>query len=221
MNLKVGDKVKICKTGNRTSYVKILHQTGVVRVITEYTSPNTGRGYTYYVEIPGMPNENQQDGFWVFRERDMLIKLEEVGLAIADHADAVNYCFENLYSKEKEKMELLQIYFDNQMTKISLEYHKASEKIKKQDETYNEIAKIREKYNNVDGFFISLGNYVFDKEIAAKLKKLSADRDQKECVLRDTMHEIEAQLEICTTYEQKQQVLKAYKILDENGILIK
>lgn len=116
-------------------------------------------------------------------------------------------------------MELLEIYYENQERKLQLQLNKKVENVKKQDETYKELFEIANKFSNTKGVAISIGGYVFDKKLETKLEKLYDQYHEDRNRLMVLHDEINAQIQICETYEQKMNVLKIYDVIDEKGKL--
>jgi len=58
-------------------------------------------------------------------------------------------------------------------------------------------------------------------ETAKALLKLSEKITKEQLALDDKYDEIKTMISACDTYEQEMDVLKAYGIVDENGVLIK
>lgn len=128
-----------------------------------------------------------------------------------------------IYKKENKEMELLEIYFENKQIENDAECEQACEKARKKDLMYKGICEIQENYKDIGGVRISIdhGVYEFNESVKKEILKILDKRDRRDKVLRELECEIKAQLKMCETYEQKQAILKAYNIIDEQGKLIK
>ena len=132
-----------------------------------------------------------------------------------DHIDASAYTFIN---KGEDKMKLLEIYEDKQTEKIYNEYSTKLEKIRATDPRYKEILDFKKKFEKE--VVVYDDSYTFSDVIVRKGNDLLKQRQIALDVLRSTMREVNAQLELCETYEQKMAVLRSYNIVDENGVLV-
>lgn len=131
---------------------------------------------------------------------------------------------ENKKRKENNKtMRLLEIYKNKQEEEIKLRYKKQEEDILEKDE----LVAIAEEYNAKLKFLIadeekiekiSLIKDRVITEYSKKAIKLLAEQKNKELEgLYQFIDIIEAQLEIAETYEQKQEILRTYKILNDDN----
>jgi hypothetical protein len=122
--------------------------------------------------------------------------------------------------KENKEMELLNIYFEKKRDLVYKKYEIKAEKIKAKNEEYKELTEIMHKYKDNDCVSIYVSsNYPLGKELDAELKKVFDDKNNELQKLSDLKIEIEAQLELCETYEQKMNMLKTYQIVKDNGVL--
>lgn len=131
---------------------------------------------------------------------------------------------ENKKRKENNKtMRLLEIYKNKQEEEIKLRYKKQEEDILEKDE----LVAIAEEYNAKLKFLIadeemiekmSLIKNRIITDYSRKAIKLLVEQKNKELdKLYQLIDIIEAQLEIAETYEQKQEILRIYKILNDDN----
>ena len=77
-----------------------------------------------------------------------------------------------------------------------------------------------DKNNNIEDIVEDVRkDALFDEKISKKLKYEVGIFFIKKQKIQRMSEEIVAQLEMCDTYEQKQQVLKNYKIINDKGIM--
>ena len=224
---KVGDIVAVCCHRAVTGYEHTSGKIGHIVNIKSYTKCDK----TYdriYVDLSPLHNPAQEQGLFIFKKEELMLLKEEEPPTHAEHDFGVwtckfsTDCVPNIKIKEEKKeMELLEIYNENQERKLRLQFNKKVENVKKQDETYKELFKIANKFSNVKGIDICIDGYVFDKEIETKLEKLHKQYNEDRRRLMVLHDEINAQIQICETYEQKQAILKAYGVIDEQGKLNK
>lgn len=226
---KKGDEVVINKRGdNRRGYDNLYGRIGKIQFVKIYEGRSTPE-ITYHVKVDGRKNPNQCDGWFVYDEEDLEYTTR------CDEMDALEYCIHapelrlginkvNYYLKneEKKEMELLNIYFDEKIKQLEIEHDKKRDKIKTKDPIIKEVYALANKYKDVKGLSIFPNyEYQFSQEILEEMNKCDKDyRIQRE-KLSSLEHEIKAQLDICETYEQKMNVLKAYGVVDEQGKLNK
>ena len=118
-------------------------------------------------------------------------------------------------------MELLELYFNRKRAELDVKYREKREKIKR-NVMYTEVMDLRKKYAHIAEFNIYVTNvYKFSTEIETEIIKNDREHDKKLDELYCQRQEIKAQLDICETYEQKINVLKAYGVVDEQGKLNK
>ena len=227
---KKGDEVVINKIGdNRRGYDNLYGRIGKIQFVKIYDGHATPE-ITYHVKVDGRKNPNQCDGWFVYDEEDL------EGIAHCDGIDAMEYCIKgtfgtglcvpktpiNYYEKENKEMELLEIYFEEKQKQLEIKRDAKCDKIKLKDPIIRELEALAEKYKDVKGLSIFANyEYQFSKEIYAELDKCEKDYKRQKGELIGLEKEIVAQLALCETYEQKQAILKAYGVIDEQGKLNK
>lgn len=221
---KVGDDVRIIKTADKRScYKGLCNHTGVVKYIREYRDETT-----YYLQLSDRVNPAQEQGWFVYDEEDLehkcCLRIDEPRIVISGTTYNVDdfATIKNKYEKEKKEMKLLEIYFNEKIKQLEIEHDKKHDKIKTKDPIIKELDALAKKYKDVKGLSIFPNyEYQFSQEILEEMNKCDKDyRIQRE-KLSSLEHEIKAQLDICETYEQKMNVLKAYGVIDEQGKLNK
>jgi hypothetical protein len=126
--------------------------------------------------------------------------------------------------KENKKMniKLLDIYYEKESKKLHEKYENKAEKLRMQDLRYSTLKSIEavvktkelEEAVSVYPNSIKLNDY-----IGQEIRKVYNELSKKETELRMLCDEINAQLEMCETYEQKQEILKRYKVINEKGTI--
>ena len=221
---KVGDEVRITKIADKRScYKGLCNHTGVVKYIREYRDETT-----YYLQLSDRVNPAQEQGWFVYDEEDLehkcYLRIDEPRTIVTGTTYNVGdfETFINKIEEEKKEMELLDIYFNEKIKQLEIEHDKKYDKIKTKDPIVKEVYALAKKYKDVKGLSIFPNyEYRFSKEILEEMNKCDNDyRIQRE-KLSSIEHEIKAQLDICETYEQKMNVLKAYGVIDEQGKLNK
>ena len=151
------------------------------------------------------------------------LELSEVNLlhslGVEDWIDNNSYqplSQENINSNNKKEdkeniMKLLEIYKDRKTEQIYKVESEKKEEIRLKDKDYAAYKKLNnDKINFIGDFSDDIKKQFAEVEAETKL-----ELSKVECMIR----EVEAQLEICESYEQKVSVLKLYNILDEEGKL--
>lgn len=174
------------------------------RVSEIYTVP-----YVPYTSVNNIPDE--------------FIRMSD---AIKDSIDSYqqamnNELYERLFQgkfdsndKKEDKeniMKLLEIYKDRKTEQIYQSEKKTEGDVKLKDKDYAAYKKLNNDKVNFIGDF--------SDEIKKQLREVEKETADALCKVESMVKEVEAQLEICETYEQKVAVLKLYNILDEDGKL--
>ena len=208
----IGDDVRVVKpVDKRASYVGLYNRVGCVKKITTYKENNT-----IYVEFLNAYNASQEHGWFVYDESD----LEKDNGLITTRWTTDDFEPYIKIKEEKKEMELLDLYFIRKRDELEVKYHEKREKIKRKDVMYTEVMDLRKKYAHIAEFNIYVTNcYKFSTEIETEIIKNDREFDKKLDELYCQQREIEAQLDICETYEQKMNVLKIYNVVDEKGKL--
>ena len=135
---------------------------------------------------------------------------------------SVSEMLNKIEKKENKEMELLEIYFEEKQKQLEIKRDAKCDKIKLKDPIIRDLEALAEKYKDVKGLSIFANyEYQFSKEIYAELDKCEKDYKRQKGELIGLKKEIVAQLDLCETYEQKQAILKAYGVIDEQGKLNK
>lgn len=221
---KVGDEVRIIKIADKRScYKGLCNHTGVVKYIRKYRDETT-----YYLQLSDRVNPAQEQGWFVYDEEDLEFKcgIYNEPPIRAEHAWTCEFLTDGVpnikIKEEKKEMELLDIYFNEKIKQLEIKHDAKCDKIKLKDPIVRELEALAEKYKDVKGLSIfTTYEYQFSQEILEEMNKCDKDyRIQRE-KLSSLEYEIKAQLDICETYEQKMNVLKAYGVIDEQGKLNK
>ena len=124
---------------------------------------------------------------------------------------------------ENEMNKIVELYEERNRGKIYTEYKKKCDKIKLADENYKVYKECLDKlipiYEKTKQSFRDITEPYLSEETAKKLDELELKKEADLTKLENELDEIKAQISMCETYEQKQSVLKLYKVIDENGKL--
>ena len=146
-----------------------------------------------------------------------------------DQMDAYTYSmFETRYhiddiikGDNKTMNNILDIYGDRKREKINKHYEQLMEQTKLADERYvifKDCSNKLDKLYKEDGI---ITNYLVEPRLAEKTKKhleeLAELREEEYCKLDNKIKEVNAQLSMCETYDQKQEILRIYNIINKNG----
>lgn len=224
IDFKVGDIVAVCCHRETTGYEHANNKIGTIVNVKSYTKGDK----TYdrvYVDLSPLHNPAQDQGLFIFKKEElMLLKEDEPPIW---HCDVATFSEEELtpyikIKEEKKEMELLDIYFNEKQREIREKYREKGAKIKCKDPVYKELTDIAKKYEGVRGVICYAGcDFEYNDEIRKALVKNDRDCDVQLDNMFNLKKEIMAQLDICETYEQKMNVLKAYGVIDEQGKLNK
>ena len=225
--MKVGDKVRILDGERRLRYEQILNKIGKIVRISTYTDPHTHINNTnYYVEIPEFANEYQAKGWWTFKNATSLRLISDE--VTCDSMDAYEYCIRTRWTiddittnKGDNYMTILEIYKERKRDKINKKYDDMENAIKQCDPRYkvwrectNTLLKLYEEDKILANAFAPIN---LSDDTRKKLNDNDKLRTQELRDLSDKLNEVQAQLSMCETYEQKQDILRIYKIIKENG----
>lgn len=233
--MKKGDKVRVLDAEKRTRYEQITNEIGEIVRISSYVDPYTHIENTnYYVEIPEFANEYQSNGWWVFKNATSL-RLISDEVTCDDHMDAISYAMwgfdknyikvpivkESLEDKGDNYMTILEIYKEKRREKINKKYDDMENAVKQCDPRYkvwrectNTLLKLYEEDKILANAFAPIN---LSDETRKRLNAIDKTRREDLNDLANKLNEVQAQLSMCETYEQKQNVLNTYKILKANG----
>ena len=225
LKFKKGDVVIIDNAEKRSAYVRMLGKVGTI-VDAEYTRYIDDERITYRVRVDDSPNEYQENGLWVFHDES---SLELYNPQCDDQLDAYTYSmFETRYhiddiikGDNKTMNNILEIYGDRKREKINKHYEQLMEQTKLADERYvifKDCSNKLDKLYKEDGI---ITNHLVEPRLAEKTKKhleeLAELREEEYCKLDNKIKEVVAQLSMCETYDQKQEILRIYNIINKNG----
>ncbi len=131
----------------------------------------------------------------------------------------------NKNKKENKNMELLEIYERNKCTDIEEKYSKMIEKLLEDDPLVKAAKEYNEQLNLWEDDEDKRMEYYLDFERILTLtnrnekKKLLAEMYDEKRKVGEMCDIVKSQLELADTFDQKQQILKSYKILKEDGTL--
>ena len=225
LKFKKGDVVVIDHAENRSAYVRMLGKVGTI-VDAEYTRYIDDERITYRVRVDDSPNEYQENGLWVFHKEK---SLKLYNPQCDDQMDAYNYSMlgirhhidDIIKGDNKTMNNILDIYGDRKREKINKHYEQLMEQTKLADERYvifKDCSNKLDKLYKEDGI---ITNHLVEPRLAEKTKKhleeLAELREEEYCKLDNKIKEVVAQLSMCETYDQKQEILRKYNIINKNG----
>lgn len=165
---------------------------------------------------------------------NLKFKIGDNELTCDDQRDAYEYVMQYLNltkashnrdyiikGENKTMNNILDIYEDRKREKINKHYEQLMELTKLADERYAIFKDCSDKLDKLykeDGI---ITNHLVEPRLAEttlkRLEQLAKFREEEHCKLQNLLREVHAQLSMCETYEQKQNVLNTYKILKANG----
>ena len=225
LKFKKGDVVVIDNAEKRSAYVRMLGKVGTI-VDAEYTRYIDDERITYRVRVDDSPNEHQENGLWVFHDES---SLELYNPQCDDQLDAYNYSMlgirynidDIIKGDNKTMNNILDIYGDRKREKINKHYEQLMEQTKLADERYvifKDCSNKLDKLYKEDGI---ITNHLVEPRLTEKTKKhleeLAELREEEYWKLNNKIKEVDAQLSICETYDQKQEILRRSNIINKNG----
>ena len=227
LKFKKGDVVVIDHAENRSAYVRMLGKVGTI-VDAEYTRYIDDERITYRVRVDDSPNEYQENGLWVFHKEK---SLKLYNPQCDDQLDAYTYSmFETRYhiddiikgDNNNMMNEILEIYEEKQLRKINKKYDDLEQLIKQTDERYKvwlECTKTLNKLYAEDKIVsFAHANIELSEDTKKKLRTMVYDKREEELrKFYSKKAEVNAQLSMCETYDQKQEILRRYNIINKNG----
>lgn len=227
LKFKKGDIVVIDHAENRSAYVRMLGKVGTI-VDAEYTRYIDDERITYRVRVDDSPNEYQENGLWVFHDES---SLELYNPQCDDQMDActysmlgIRYHIDDIIKGDNNNMknEILEIYEEKQLRKINKKYDDLEQSIKQTDERYKvwlECTKTLNKLYAEDKICnFAHANIELSEDTKKKLRTMVYDKREEELrKFYSKKAEVNAQLSMCETYDQKQEILRRYNIINKNG----
>ena len=233
LKFKKGDVVVIDHAENRSAYVRMLGKVGTI-VDAEYTRYVDDERLTYRVRVDDSPNEYQEQGLWVFHKEKSLklynphnlkVKIGDNEYAI-QHLDLAKVPYNRDYTIKGETNnmmnEILEIYEEKQLRKINKKYDDLEQLIKLTDERYKvwlECTTTLDKLYAEDKIVsFAHANIELSEDTKKKLRTIVYDKREEELrKFYSKKAEVNAQLSMCETYDQKQEILRRYNIINKNG----
>ena len=228
LKFKKGDVVRICHEEFRQSYKQVLGKVGTI-VDAEYTQLIDDERITYRVRVYDSSNEYQENGLWVFHDESSLELYEEDPSITQLHqmAGYIDDCIaQSVINKKGDNNnmmnEILEIYEDRQLSKINKKYDDLEQSIKQTDERYKVWLECTTTLNKLyaEDNFLGFAHAPINLSEDTKKKLRTIVYDKREEELRkfySKKAEVNAQLSMCETYDQKQEILRRYNIINKNG----
>lgn len=206
MKFKKGDKVVVLETEGRPLYRLLIGKVGTI-VDAEYVRLVDDERTTYRVRIDGVKID--YDGLWVFHEEKSLRHYEIDDIIKGDN-------------------DMINLYEERKLNEITKKFKKEFEKIKNSDERYvkwktslDTLKELFDQDDNMDAFaqVCRLSAIKISNEVNEKVKVFESKYHKAREELHELVEEVKTQLKMCETYEQKQNILKLYEIIDKEGKL--
>lgn len=151
-----------------------------------------------------------------------------------DFIDAIAWAMENIekYSKNPEKereniMEILDLYVNNQISNIQIITDEKINQILKEDKIFKIIEEANLKIKELLGeeedvkYITTMREEIIEEKTKKEIKKIKQEATNMRENIYKLQEEVATMLAIAETYEQRIGILKAYNIVDENGVLVK
>lgn len=222
MKFKKGDKVVVLETEGRPLYRLLIGKVGTI-VDAEYVRLVDDERTTYRVRIDGVKID--YDGLWVFHEEKSLRHYEiDKGMFVV----STKFNITEIDDIIKGDNDMINLYEERKLNEITKKFQKEFEKVKNSDERYvkwktslDTLKELFEQDDNMDAFaqVCRLSAIKISNEVNEKLKVFESKYHKAREELHELVEEVKTQLKMCETYEQKQNVLKLYEIIDKEGKL--
>lgn len=229
LKFKEGDVVEIRDTEGRSYYKTIIGKVGTIAEVN-YERLTDDERITYRVRIDHEVNEYQARGWWVFHEEK---SLELYNTQNDDQMDAYKYAIpltkwsieeiDDIVKGDNNMNNILEIYESRKANKLFEETKAQIEKVKMADPTYKAWKTAVDTINKIYAKDIEVYGEICPREpklsekSEEKLKELNSSYSNQRRDIEKEIEEIKAQLSICETYEQKQNVLKLYGVINADG----
>lgn len=224
MKFKKGDKVVILATEGRPWYEQLIGKVGTI-VDAEYVQLVDDERTTYRVRIDNIKNDHQKNGLWLFQEEKSLRHYEiDTGMFVV----STKFNITEIDDIIKGDNDMIKLYEERKLNEITKKFQKEFEKIKNSDERYvkwktslDTLKELFEQDDNMDAFaqVCRLSAIKISNEVNEKVKVFESKYHTARDELFELVEEVKTQLKMCETYEQKQNVLKLYEIIDKEGKL--
>ena len=124
----------------------------------------------------------------------------------------------NTIKEEKEMLDLVKIYKERKEAQIEDNASVAKDKALDKDPTIKALKDLQAKSKRSDGSYIFTYELCDTSDIVEKeYDKITKNAVKETRELNALIDEVNAQLGLCETYDQKISILKGYGILDESG----
>lgn len=229
LKFKKGDVVKIRDTEGRPHYKTVVGKVGTIVEVDCERFIDDER-IIYRVRIDHDVNEYQTNGLWVFHEEKAL---ELYNTQNYDQMDAYKYSIvhtrfsikeiDDILKGDNNMNNILEIYENRKANKLFEETKSQIEKVKMADPTYKAWKTAIDTINKIYAKDIEVCGEICPREpklsekSEEKLKELNSSYSNQRRDIEKEVEEIKAQLSICETYEQKQNVLKLYNVINADG----
>lgn len=125
----------------------------------------------------------------------------------------------NTIKEENEMLDLVKLYKERKIEKISEDAETARVKAWEKDTTYKTLKDLSEKTKTKSDYLFAFWFKAAPDLVEKELDKILKDKEEKELQLDKFISEVDAYLSLCETYEQKINALINFGILDNSGRL--
>lgn len=129
----------------------------------------------------------------------------------------------NEEDKNMKGNELVKIWYDKNEKELEAEYNKKIADLKETDPAKMAVDDLVKAANKVMDTYEMAPVSIFErltKETRVEIDKLRIEESEKRDALMQKRILVESQLDMCDCYEQRREVLIAYGILNEKGIMV-
>ena len=198
---KIGDRVRILSTNHFDEKYKM--SVGMCGTITG-VSPFSSK---YAVKIDTLYNDLSDTGVFYYSQKELELETQE-----QDNTT------QTIKEEDNKNMEIVELYKNKRLKEIEDKKDKAIAELKDASTDYQEVLKLKNKYDIVEINLVRIWDDILNDnyKIAELYKGIIDGATEAIKTLNDKIIEVNAMLEICETYEQKIEVLKAHDIIGDD-----
>lgn len=199
---EIGDRVMILSTNHLDEKYKM----SVGRRGTVTNKPYKGWG-DYTVKIDTLYNDFSKTGVFYYTKDQLELETQEL-----------EQTTQTIKEEDNKNMEIVELYKVKELRKIEDKKDKAIAELKDASTDYQEVLKLKDKYNIVEINLDCIWSDILNKndKMVELYKSIINEATEAIKTLKNKVIEVTAMLEICETYEQKIEVLKAHDIIGDD-----
>ena len=155
----------------------------------------------------------------IYWDGDKLIFNSDLAVTASNETTISN----NEEDKNMKGNELVKIWYDKNQKELDAEYKKKIVDLKETDPAKMAVDVLVEAANKVMDTYELAQISIYEritKETQVEIDKLRIEESEKRDALIQKKLLVESQLDMCDCYEQRREVLIAYGILNEKGIMV-